>query len=150
MKDRLQQFLTMENLTPGRFAEIMGVQRGGISHLLSGRNNPSYDFIKRMMSAFPNLNYEWLILGKGKPYKDSSEVKISEPENTNLFNQLDFEEQSEEQEVELFPVSQPSMVEKPLAQVPENAKKEQPDVRAAVKSIKRITIWYSDGTYEDR
>ena len=77
MNERLKQFLTMENLTPGQFADIMGIQRSGISHLLSGRNKPSYDFIQKMMTCFPTLNIEWLILGKGKPYKDSSEMEAS-------------------------------------------------------------------------
>ena len=69
MHDRLKQFLTMEGLSPARFAEVMGIQRSGISHLLSGRNKPSFEFLEKMMTAYPDINYEWLILGKGRPYK---------------------------------------------------------------------------------
>lgn len=70
MNTRLQQFLDLENLTPARLADIIGVQRSGLSHILSGRNKPSFDFIKRILVKFPRINAEWLITGKGKPYKD--------------------------------------------------------------------------------
>ena len=67
MNDRLKQFLAMEGLSPARFAEIMGIQRSGVSHLLSGRNKPSFEFIEKFLAAFPDVNVEWLILGKGRP-----------------------------------------------------------------------------------
>ncbi|MFZ5939978.1 MAG: helix-turn-helix domain-containing protein [Bacteroidota bacterium] len=66
MKDRLNRFLEHEKLSPARFAELIDVQRSSISHLLSGRNNPSFDFIQRMLRVFPYLNAEWLILGEGE------------------------------------------------------------------------------------
>jgi len=65
MKERLQLFMDYEHLSPSRFAEIIEVQRSSISHILSGRNNPSYDFILKVLKAFPYLNSSWLLLGKG-------------------------------------------------------------------------------------
>jgi Helix-turn-helix. len=47
MNNRLQQFLSLENLTPSALADKLGVQRSGLSHILSGRNKPGYDFIKK-------------------------------------------------------------------------------------------------------
>lgn len=70
MKDRLQQFLTLEQLSPARFADILGVQRSGLSHILSGRNKPGFDFISKMLQKFPQINSEWLLTGKGKMYKE--------------------------------------------------------------------------------
>ena len=46
MKSRLQQFLEVEQLSPARLSEIMGIQRSGLSHILSGRNKPGFDFIQ--------------------------------------------------------------------------------------------------------
>jgi transcriptional regulator with XRE-family HTH domain len=68
MKDRLIQLLDLEQLTPSKFADLIGVQRSSVSHVLSGRNNPSYDFIQKTMKAFPGLNAEWLIMGRGAMY----------------------------------------------------------------------------------
>ena len=80
MNTRLQQFLELENLTPARLADMLGVQRSGLSHILSGRNKPSYDFLTRILTKFPHINAEWLLTGKGKAYRDSSEsVIISSP-----------------------------------------------------------------------
>lgn len=70
MNSRLQQFLELENLTPARLADILGVQRSGLSHILSGRNKPGFEFITKLLTRFPHINSEWLILGKGKPYKE--------------------------------------------------------------------------------
>ena len=70
MNNRLQQFLELENITPARLADTLGVQRSGLSHILSGRNKPGYEFLTKLLHKFPHINSEWLLLGKGKPYKD--------------------------------------------------------------------------------
>ena len=70
MNNRLQQFLELENITPARLADTLGVQRSGLSHILSGRNKPGYEFLTKLLHKFPHINSEWLLLGKGKPYKE--------------------------------------------------------------------------------
>lgn len=70
MEERLKLFLAMEGLSPSQFADKLGVQRSGISHLLSGRNKPSFEFINKMLVTFPKINPDWLITGNGKAYRD--------------------------------------------------------------------------------
>jgi len=65
MKDRIQLILKEKGLTSIKFAEVMEVQPSSISHLLSGRNNPNFDFIAKLMKRFPDINPDWLILGIG-------------------------------------------------------------------------------------
>jgi len=65
MKDRLIRLLDSEQLTASKFADRIGVQRSSVSHVLSGRNKPSFDFIQKTLKAFPDINPEWLIMGKG-------------------------------------------------------------------------------------
>jgi transcriptional regulator with XRE-family HTH domain len=72
MKNRLTQFLQSEQLTPARFADILGVQRSGISHILSGRNKPGFDLIEKILIKFADINADWLITGKGSMYKEST------------------------------------------------------------------------------
>ncbi len=69
MKERLVQLLDLEQLTPSKFADIIGVQRSSVSHVISGRNKPSYDFLQKTLKAFPGLNAEWLMLGEGTMYE---------------------------------------------------------------------------------
>jgi len=65
MKDQLIKILTHFGITATRFADEIGVQRSSISHILSGRNKPSYDFIMRIIEKYPSLNPSWLLTGKG-------------------------------------------------------------------------------------
>lgn len=74
MDTRLQQFLSAENISQSQFADIIGVARASVSHILSGRNRPGFDFIERMAKCYPALNLEWLITGKGRMYKTDSEI----------------------------------------------------------------------------
>jgi transcriptional regulator with XRE-family HTH domain len=71
MKERLLEFLRVENKTSAQFAEEIGVQASGISHILSGRNNPSLDFVLKMLEKYRFLSTDWLLFGKGSMYSDS-------------------------------------------------------------------------------
>ena len=70
MKERLIEFLRSENKSSAQLAEEIGVQASGISHILSGRNNPSLDFILKMLGKYPLISTDWLLFGKGSMYKD--------------------------------------------------------------------------------
>ena len=61
MNRRLQQFLELEQLKPAQFADIMGIQRSNVSHILSGRNKPGFDFIQKFLLKFPSVNPDWLL-----------------------------------------------------------------------------------------
>lgn len=78
MDKRLQQFLDAENISQAQLAETLGVARAGISHILSGRNKPGFDFLEAMALHFPQINMDWLLTGKGRMYKDAA---ASSPEN---------------------------------------------------------------------
>jgi len=69
MRERLLQLLDLEQLTPSKFADLIGVQRSSVSHVLSGRNNPSYDFLQKTLKAFPGLRADWIMLGTGAMYE---------------------------------------------------------------------------------
>jgi len=103
MKERLLEFLRTENKTYAQLAEEIGVQASGISHILSGRNNPSLDFVLKMLEKYQFLSTEWLLFGRGSMYKDAkvqslfdfspsddviNETKISN--NNNIPGDLDF------------------------------------------------------------
>lgn len=150
MEQRLQLFLQMEQLTQSQFADRMGIQRSGVTHLLSGRNKPSFEFITRMLQTFPSLNAEWLILGKGKPYKNSPSTPAeTQPEETlpdvaaaDLFSEPELPQPVETTETISFDR---------VPQIPVNEVKE-PIIKQAhqPKAIKSILILYEDGTYEKR
>ncbi len=88
MKDRILEFLRVENKTSAQFAEEIGVQPSGISHIISGRNKPSLDFVLKMLERYKYINPEWLLFGKGKMYREQS--------LPDLFSQI--QEQDQEQD----------------------------------------------------
>jgi transcriptional regulator with XRE-family HTH domain len=67
-------------LNPTQFADEIGVQRSSISHILSGRNNPSLDIVTKILNRFKEVDSNWLILGKGSLFSKSEE-KISKESN---------------------------------------------------------------------
>ena len=81
MDKRLQQFLDAENITQAQLADTLGVARAGISHNLSGRNRPGFDFLEAMANRFPQISMDWLLTGKGRMYKDSPVNPVLESVN---------------------------------------------------------------------
>lgn len=78
MDKRLQQFLNAENISQAQLADTLGVARAGISHILSGRNKPGFDFLEAMALHYPQISMDWLLTGKGRMYKEAS---VSSGEN---------------------------------------------------------------------
>ncbi|TFG73028.1 MAG: XRE family transcriptional regulator [Flavobacteriales bacterium] len=68
---RLELLLEFYGLSAAAFADKIEVQRSGISHLLSGRNKPSLDFVMKVVQTFPEVNLYWLLNGKGSFPHDS-------------------------------------------------------------------------------
>ena len=83
MEDRLLKLLDTEQLTSAKFADAIGVQRSSVSHILSGRNKPSFDFLQKTLKAFPMVNADWLILGEGNMYEGDVN-----PVSGSLFDQV--------------------------------------------------------------
>jgi len=79
--ERLQKVIDFYSETASSFAEKIGVQRSSISHILSGRNKPSLDFVMKVLHSYPEVELYWLMNGKGE---FPSEAKISESPISNL------------------------------------------------------------------
>ncbi len=90
MIDRILLVLKTQNLTSSQFADEIGVQRSSISHILSGRNNPSLEFVTKILKRFPDINSEWILFGKGSMYRQSEmmskEEKRTMPQQADLFS----------------------------------------------------------------
>lgn len=127
MKQRLEQFLAAENISRAQFADSINVARAGISHILSGRNNPSYEFIVNTMAAYPQLNIEWLLRGTGKMYKNDAGGIFDTVPEPDIFE--------DETEAPQAPVAAPVT---PVA-----------PVFSSNRKAKRVIVYYDDNTYEE-
>ncbi|MBR5906446.1 MAG: helix-turn-helix transcriptional regulator [Bacteroidales bacterium] len=98
MNERLLKFLEAENITQAQFADSIGVARASISHIVSGRNKPGFDFIERTAKRFPALNIEWLITGKGRMYNSQEDMTLfQDPEEP--YSPADFQPLSKSKKV---------------------------------------------------
>jgi transcriptional regulator with XRE-family HTH domain len=155
MNTRLKQFLAAENISQSQFADTIRVVRASVSHVLSGRNNPSYEFIRAIMLSYPHLNMEWLLVGKGKMYKDMAPtLPVSEPTPTLsdlLFGDEDAAVPSDEVSV---PESQnympiPDFEVNTQTSSDMNTSKEQTQVSVKQRKVSKIIVMYDDGTFQE-
>ena len=77
---RLENIMSFYSLSASSFADKIGVQRSSISHILSGRNKPSLEFVMKVLSPFPEIDLYWLLNGKGEfPKNVKSQPEDSSP-----------------------------------------------------------------------
>ena len=84
---RLEIILEYYSLNASSFADKIGVQRSSLSHLLSGRNKPSLDFILKIIEVFPDVDLYWILNGKGIFPKNSEQFEKIENTNTQVVKQ---------------------------------------------------------------
>lgn len=81
MVNRINLLLKAKNLTAKQFADEIGIQPSGMSHILSGRNNPSLDFVTKVIKRYPEIDIRWLMFGIGEMYdmknKHTSDVNTT-------------------------------------------------------------------------
>lgn len=134
------KIITSEGLSSSLLADEIGVHRTGISHLLSGRNEPSFDFLQKLLTRFPKLNAEWLIIGQGSMYKSTV------TELPDLFSPPVVEQKR---------ADSPTLPEKPriLSSGEDDQKKThgtQPKISSpseTMKAIEKIVILYTDKSF---
>jgi len=132
---RLQTIIDYYSESASSFAEKIGVQRSSISHILSGRNKPSLEFVMKVLSFFPEVELYWLMNGKGEFPKTEiqNDIKqvapISKNEDQNLFSNSEKTESPNTANSELV----------------KNISRNSSDG----KIIERIVIFYSDGSFSN-
>jgi len=77
--DRFKYLIKLNNLNASAFADKIGVQRSSVSHILSGRNKPSLEFIQKVLTEFPKVSADWLINGKTNIESNKTEVSTNTP-----------------------------------------------------------------------
>jgi transcriptional regulator with XRE-family HTH domain len=91
MKERLSKIMKEYSISPSRLADRMGIQRSGISHIMSGRNKPGFDFLTSLIDLFPDIDANWLLTGKGdmlKTAKEPDKESIHSPQKHPVSNVL--------------------------------------------------------------
>ncbi len=75
--ERLEKIMDFYKISASAFADTIGVQRSSVSHVLTGRNNPSLEFVMKVVRSYPDVNLYWLLNGKGEFPQEKREEKGS-------------------------------------------------------------------------
>ena len=75
MIDRIKQTIEYSQLSASAFADTIGISRSGLTHLLTGRNQPSLDVARKILAKFPEISTEWLIMGMGDMLRSDEPVE---------------------------------------------------------------------------
>ncbi len=94
MVDRIKQVMDYEQMSPTAFADKININRSSLTHIFSGRNQPSLDVAKKILTAFPEISTEWLIMGMGEMLQPVPEVEektvtvktVDNMQQTDLFS----------------------------------------------------------------
>lgn len=152
MSTRLEQFISAENLSQSQFADTIGVARASVSHILSGRNKPGFDFIESMARHFPALNLDWLITGKGKMYKNG-QLPVNVPAASREMHSDDLFAMDTDEEETTAPEPAPVIPEpenKPRKQPERTEPKDNPVIALQCASrVSKIIIFYEDNTFQE-
>lgn len=146
---RLQKILEYYALSATAFSEELSFNRSTISHLLSGRNKPSLEFVMKVLERFPEVELYWLLNGKGTfpalkndankninvaeentIFKNTSPLKVEKTTSKNVITGTETQSQNKN---ETHSVSQ--------NQISEALQQSDP--------IERIVVFYKNGTFKE-
>ena len=144
MIDRIQLILKSKNLSSSQFADEIQVQRSSVSHILTGRNKPSLDFVSKILSSYSEINSDWLLFGKGQMIKKQEQ-----------FHKNSKVEEKPEKTVQ-SPILQKNEEINFEGEIPKNMETEtkvpdlpQKGIISTKSGIKKIIVFYSDKSFEE-
>lgn len=174
---RIALLLELKNLNYSDFADAIGIQRSMVSHIMSGRNNPSLDVVKKILNAYPDIRTDWLLTGKGAMQNESDLFtiqradkpigveKTSKEGNGDVLNtQYSLESEIPDTNNEILSrenlgINDPMITSKPLmsdhhkpsssTSREEIEQKQDYQCSKNKKSVERIVIFYTDKTFNE-
>ena len=171
INERITKVLEYSGFSASEFADEIDVQRSSISHIISGRNKPSLEFVTKIKNRFPELSWDWIILGTGEMKQTDSPFPFSEKQEENsapdLFTLIDedyknevfVQENIQNETLRELNKSFPSPRKEILSDsqqldIQENISEVQSIVNETVtksnaeSKIKRIVFFYENGKFE--
>lgn len=140
MKDKLELLLREKQLNATSLARLLEIQPSGISHILSGRNKPSFDLVVKILRIFPDINPDWLLLDSFEVWRDGKEQTngstLFSSEQSNTINNPD--------------IAEPKNIE--FSEGNADLKNEKPSIfhptKNGAKDVERIVVLYTDGSFD--
>lgn len=172
LNERISKVIEYSKLTSSEFADEIDVQRSSISHITSGRNKPSLEFIIKIKARFPEILWDWLVTGDGEmlksdlpenehsPESESLEGKTKPTSLPDLFTMMNDDEDFgiEETKSGEIPAVRESAIphqSKVEEKISDSQPIEKPNehiinqvIESQTNKIKRIVLFYENGKFE--
>lgn len=142
MLSRVQKIMEDKGLTPTSLADEIGVQRSRMSHVLSGRNNPSLDIVMLILDRFKDIETDWLVFGHEPMYKTTTPIQqgLFDKEATGTI--IEKRESEPVSQRTAIAVKQSVQQHVPLSVNQLSIKQE------SNRKITKIMVFYSDSSFE--
>ncbi len=129
ISERLKYIMKLNQLSASAFAEQIGVQRSSISHVLSGRNKPSLEFVQKVLNRFPKVDANWLV--NGSTNMQQKNIKPVPEDQSFIEDDQEKEKRADESLSESI------------------VRSEEPISYGVKKEVERIVVFYSDQTFRE-
>jgi transcriptional regulator with XRE-family HTH domain len=127
-RDRVLQVMQSEGMNAKQFCQEVGISQGTLSNIMGGRNKPSLDVMQAILRRFRAVSCDWLIMGVGSMY-------IAGARDEGILSLFNDNKQEEDPDLS---VTGDSIENKKIV------------VDPALRSVSKIMVFYSDGTFEER
>ena len=129
MKERILKVMETEGYSQEQFAAEIGIQRAAMSHIISGRNNPSLDVLLKILRRFPSVSTDWLLFGNGPMTKSAQPAEPAEntavPTDSNV-----------------------AFADSIASSLVHQEKERVVTVEKPAKTISKIMVFYTDNTFD--
>lgn len=139
MNSRIKQFMDHKGISSSELADTIGVQRSNVTHVLHGRNKPSFQFISKLLETYPEINAKWLIMGSGSMLENQN-LDQAQPQ-PQLFDKTEPVDHLKKDNKKIEDISAP---QQPLSSF--NTPLSSP---APTKEIEKIVVFYNDQTFKE-
>lgn len=162
INNRIKNILEESQLTPAEFAAAIGTSRSNLTHLLSGRNQPSFSLLEKLLKAFPQVRTEWLVTGLGDMLRDEDDFaqtveSISQqmPAPHTQF-EMDFDAEVENEPSSTNDAGTSSEANNDKASrpilavnIPQKTRLQRSSQRQPLKKVQKIVYFYTDNTFDE-
>lgn len=154
MKEKLDILCQTFQINASELAKSLGVDASAISHLRSGRNNPRYDFLVKILRTYPTINPDWLLLDSDQVLRDGAvtPTKIASlplPDDEE-FHSPDGSSEDDESTLDSR-ISSEVSTDNRDASSSDNSRAdvgEFPPLRLSGKRVERVIVLYADKSFE--
>ncbi|MBQ7824049.1 MAG: helix-turn-helix transcriptional regulator [Bacteroidaceae bacterium] len=143
MKDRIASIMTQKGLTPTQFADMIGIQRSTLSHILNGRNKASTDIVYKIHDKMPDISINWLLFGEGEMYINKSHY--SQP---SIFDEIVMNSPIGHADNEYRKEMNSKEDKKDEKTSDDEETNSQKNIEIRYKKITKIMVFYSDNTFD--